>query len=63
MDKSCNLGWDSDKVTFVERVYVGVQGRNIQPLFGESKAIPIQAWRVPEGFRRLRLPDFMAIGT
>jgi hypothetical protein len=29
----------------------------------EVKAIPLQAWRGPEGFRRLRLPDFKTIGT
>jgi len=27
------------------------------------KAIPLQAWTGPEGSRRLRLPDFMTIGT
>ena len=27
------------------------------------KAIPLQAWTGPEGFRRLRLPDFKTIGT
>jgi hypothetical protein len=26
------------------------------------KAIPLQAWTVPEGSRRLRLPDFKTIG-
>jgi len=26
-------------------------------------AIPLQAWTGPEGSRRLRLPDFMTIGT
>jgi hypothetical protein len=30
---------------------------------GIGKAIPIQAWRGFEGSRRLRLPDFMIIGT
>jgi hypothetical protein len=29
----------------------------------QSKAIPLQAWTGPEGFRRLRLPDFKTIGT
>jgi len=28
-----------------------------------GKAIPLQAWRGPEGSRRLRLPDFKTIGT
>jgi len=29
----------------------------------KSKAIPLQAWRGPEGSRRLRLPDFNTVGT
>jgi hypothetical protein len=28
---------------------------------GKGKAIHVQAWRVPEGFRKLRLPDFKII--
>jgi hypothetical protein len=30
-------------------------------LFSEGKAIPVQAWTSPEGYGRLRLPDFKAI--
>jgi hypothetical protein len=30
---------------------------------GKGKAIPLQACTGPEGFRRMRLPDFKAIGT
>jgi hypothetical protein len=30
---------------------------------GKGKAIPLQAWRGPEGSRRLRLPDFKTIDT
>ena len=30
---------------------------------GKGKAIPLQAWTGPEGFTRLRLPDFKTIGT
>jgi hypothetical protein len=30
---------------------------------GKGKAIPLQAWRGPEGSRRLRFPDFKKIGT
>jgi len=30
---------------------------------GKGKAIPLQAWTGPEGSTRLRLPDFMKIGT
>jgi len=29
----------------------------------KGKAIPLQAWTVPEGSRRVRLPDFKTIGT
>jgi hypothetical protein len=30
---------------------------------GKGKAIPLQAWTGPEGFRRVRLPDFKTFGT
>jgi hypothetical protein len=29
----------------------------------KGEAIPLQAWTGPEGFRRLRLPDFKTGGT
>jgi hypothetical protein len=29
----------------------------------KGKALPLQAWTGPEGFRRLRLPDFKTVGT
>jgi len=29
----------------------------------KDKAIPLKAWRSPEGSRRLRLPHFKATGT
>jgi len=29
----------------------------------KAKAIPLQTWTDPEGFSRLRLPEFKAIGT
>jgi hypothetical protein len=28
-----------------------------------GKAIPLQAWTGPQGFRSLKLPDFKTIGT
>jgi hypothetical protein len=28
---------------------------------GKGEAIPVQAWTGPEGFRQLRLPDFMIV--
>jgi len=31
--------------------------------FYKDKAIPLQAWTSPKGSRRLRLPDFMTVGT
>jgi hypothetical protein len=42
----------------------------ILPLFdltglckGKGKAIPLHTWTDPEGFRRLRLPDFKTVNT
>jgi len=29
----------------------------------KAKSIPLQAWTVPEGYRRMRLPDFKILGT
>jgi hypothetical protein len=29
----------------------------------KGKAIPVQAWRGPEGSRMLRLPDYITVGT
>jgi len=29
----------------------------------KGKTIPLEAWKGPEGPRRLRLPDFKTIGT
>jgi hypothetical protein len=31
-------------------------------LIGKGKIIPLQTWTGPEGFRRLRFPDFKTIG-
>ena len=31
--------------------------------WASTKAIPVRAWTVPEGSRRLRLPDFKTVGT
>jgi hypothetical protein len=31
--------------------------------WGKLKAIPLQAWTGPEGYRSLRLPGFKTIGT
>jgi hypothetical protein len=28
-------------------------------MINKSKAVPLQAWSVPEGSRKLRFPDFM----
>jgi hypothetical protein len=30
---------------------------------GKGKAIPLEAWRGPEGSRKLRPPDFKKFGT
>jgi hypothetical protein len=32
-------------------------------LKGKGKAIPLEAWKGPEGSRKLRLQDFKTIGT
>jgi len=36
--------------------------RTIEPK-GKGKAIPLQAWAGPEGYRMLRLPDSMTVGA
>jgi len=38
-------------------------GMRNEEVKGKDKAIPLQAWTVPKGFRRLRLPDLKTIGT
>jgi hypothetical protein len=35
----------------------------IRHIIYKGKAIPLRALAGPEGFRRLRLPDFKTIGT
>jgi len=40
-----------------------VQNSHLRTIHKKSKAIPLQAWRGPEGSRRLRLPDVQTIGT
>ena len=42
-----------NRLYFLKFLYYPVKG----------KAIPLQAWKGPEGSRRLRLPDFKTIGT
>jgi hypothetical protein len=37
------------KTAFVTKIYNNVKG----------EAVPLQAWGVPEGSRKLRFPDFM----
>jgi len=32
-------------------------------LYLYGKAIPLEAWTRPEGFRGMRLPDFMTVAT
>jgi hypothetical protein len=36
---------------------------SIVVLFEKVKAIPLHAWAILKGSRRLRLPDFLSIGT
>jgi hypothetical protein len=44
-------------------IHVSNLGRTKPSIYVKGKAIPLQAWTGPEGSRRLRLPDFMTIGT
>jgi hypothetical protein len=46
-------------------LYAGssIQNMSEQFISCKGKAIPLQAWTGPEGSRRLRLPNFMTIGT
>jgi hypothetical protein len=37
--------------------------KNITLGFKANVVIPLQVWTGPEGYRRLRLPDFKTIGT
>jgi hypothetical protein len=32
-------------------------------LFGKGNVIPVQAWTDPEGFKKMKLPDFNKIGA
>jgi hypothetical protein len=42
-------------------IYLGVSIANV--VKGKEKAIPLQAWKGPEGSRRLRLLYFKTVGT
>jgi hypothetical protein len=48
-------------------VYIRTSGENLLLHFslckGEGKAIPLQAWRDPEGSTMLRLPGFKTVVT
>ena len=54
------------KIGLTYRKWGGIYDMNqtccCQFLIGKVKAIPLQAWRGPEGSRRFRLTDFMTIG-
>jgi hypothetical protein len=41
----------------LDRYLIGISGSSY--LGRKAKAIPLQAWTGPEGFRRLRLPEFI----
>src|SRR5215469_14131233 len=42
-------------------IYISKYSTNIPPIIiiNKCKAIPLQAWSGPEGYRKLRFPDFM----
>ena len=39
--------------------YNDIIGNRTRDLPVKGKAVPLQAWSGPEGFRKLRFPDFM----
>jgi hypothetical protein len=45
------------------RIFDSFFHKNILLGKGKGKAIPLQAWRGPEGSRMFRLPDFKITGT
>ena len=47
-------------IKFLYTVYIYIY---IYIYIYKGKAIPLQAWTGPEGSKRLRLPDFITIGT
>ena len=51
------------EVSGAVRPIYGSLGVKRLSFLGKGKAIPLQAWADPEGSRRLRLPNFMTIGT
>ena len=54
-----NLHRNVSAWTFV----IGSYSKRLLVISFRNKAILLQAWTGPEGSRRLRLPDFMTIGT
>jgi hypothetical protein len=51
-------------IWYIKLIPVVLYPGDKQQAYGEeSKAIPLHAWTGPDGFRRLRLPDFMTIDT
>jgi len=47
----------------INRHRMAIYTSSIRIVKVKGKAIPLQAWTGPEGSRRMRLPDFMTIGT
>jgi hypothetical protein len=54
--------WSLNSIT-TEYVYGQTPINHLLTCKGKCKAIPVKAWTGPWGPRRLRLPDFMTIGT
>jgi len=58
--------WNCSKYapTYFGRQIAILRKKRIKPsVLSKGKAIPLQAWTGPEGFRRLRLSDFKTICT
>ena len=63
-----NLGCDSRHSPFLEAETLMCEfdficGDIPATVLTKGKAIPLQPWTGPEGSSRLRLPDFMTVGT
>ena len=56
-----------DFITRMERLYCTVRNKSSYTVMVKvkvkGKAMPLQDWGDPEGFRTYRLPDFKTIGT
>jgi len=60
--QSAQLAIDSDVSDETIRLAISLRSA-VDILHVKGKAVTVQHWTGPEGSRRLRLPDFMTLGT